>query len=80
MYLMALRDKNQLYNGHEIKKLNIYAIKYDGDKLIPFDVNEQIIDDLKNELEQTAIKIKNNEFKADCEDCGDCPYRKICKK
>ena len=80
MYLMALRDENQLYDGHEIKKLNIYAIKYDGDKLIPFDVNEQIIEDLKKELEQTAIKIKNKEFKADCEDCDDCPYKKICKK
>ena len=38
------------------------------------------IEELKEELHTTALKIKNNEFEAECEDCTGCPYQKICKK
>ena len=38
------------------------------------------IEELKKELEETAQKIKDNQFEPDCEDCEGCPFRKICKK
>lgn len=81
LYIMALRDENHEYHGHKIEKLNIYAIKYKkGDKLMPFEVDEEYILELKHELEDTALQIKNGNFEVGCEDCGDCPYKKICKK
>ena len=80
-YVMALRDENKEFEGHKIEEIQIYAIKYQkGDKLFSFDIDDDYIEDLKEELHSTAQKIKNNEFKAECEDCTGCPYRKICKK
>ena len=38
------------------------------------------IEVLEKELEETAQKIKDNQFEPDCEDCEGCPFRKICKK
>ena len=81
LYVMALRDKNREYNGQKIEKLNIYAIKYKkGDKLIPFEVDEAYIEELKKELADVAIQIKDGDFTSSCDDCSGCPYRKICKK
>ena len=80
-YVMALRDENKEFEGHKIEEIQIYAIKYQkGDKLFSFDIDDDYIEDLKEELHSTAQKIKNNEFEAECADCTGCPYRKICKK
>ena len=80
-YVMALRDENKEFDGQKIEEIQIYAIKYKkGSKLFKFDINEEYIEELKEELRTTALKIKNDEFKAECEDCEGCPYRKICKK
>lgn len=78
---MALRDENKEFEGHKIEEIQIYAIQYlKGDKLFSFDINEDYIEELKEELRITAEKIKNNEFEAECGDCTGCPYQKICKK
>ena len=79
-YVMALRDKNNEFQGHKIEEIQIYAIKYKkGNQLFTFDIDDDYIEELKEELKTTAEKIRNNEFKADCEDCAGCPYIKICK-
>ena len=80
-YVMALRDENNEFEGRKIDEIQIYAIKYKkGNRLFAFDIDEDYIEELKEELRTTALKIKNNEFSSDCEDCSSCPYRKICKK
>ena len=80
-YVMALRDENKEFEGHKIEEIQIYAIQYlKGDKLFSFDIDEDYIEELKEELRITAEKIKNNEFEAECEDCTGCPYQRICKK
>ena len=95
-YLMALRDENKEFEGHNIEEIQIYALKIkDKEKinpLISFDIDEDYIEELKKELEETArkilkkeleetaSKIKNNEFEANSEDCEDCQFKKICKK
>lgn len=80
-YVMALRDENKEFEGHKIEEIQIYAIKYQKDnKLFSFDIDDSYIEELNEELRITADKIKNGEFKTDCEDCGGCQYRKICKK
>lgn len=79
-YVMALRDENKEFEGHKIEEIQIYAIRYKGGKLFSFDIEDEYIEELKEELKTTADKIRNNEFEADCEDCTGCPYRKICKK
>ncbi len=79
-YVMALRDENKEFEGHKIEEIQIYAIKYKGDRLFSFDIDDEYIEELKEELKTTAEKIRNNEFEASCEDCTGCPYRKICKK
>lgn len=78
LYLMALRDENQEYFGHNIEELNVYTLK--SKKLIPFEIDEGRIDEIRQQLQDVALKIKNNEFEPDCEDCSDCPYKKICGK
>ena len=81
---MALRDENKEFEGHNIEEIQIYALKIkDKEKinpLISFDIDEDYIEELKKELEETARKIKNNEFEANSEDCGDCQFKRICKK
>lgn len=83
-YLMALRDENKEFEGHNIEEIQIYALKIkDKEKinpLISFDIDEDYIEELKKELEETARKIKNNEFEANSEDCENCQFKKICKK
>ena len=80
-YVMALRDENKEFEGHKIEEIQIYAIKYKkGSQLFSFDIDDDYIEDLKEELKITALKIKNDEFTSDCEDCSGCPYKKICKK
>lgn len=80
-YVMALRDENREFDGREIEEIQIYAIKYKkGNQLFSFDIDEEYIEELKEELKVTADKIRNGEFESSCEDCTGCPYRKICKK
>ena len=80
-YVMALRDANNEFEGKKIEEIQIYAIKYQkSNKLFSFKIDDEYIEELKEELRQTALKIKNDEFDADCEDCEGCPYIKICKK
>ena len=80
-YVMALRDENKEFEGHKIEEIQIYAIKYKkGSQLFSFDIDDDYIEELKEELRETAEKIRNDEFTSDCEDCEACPYRKICKK
>ena len=81
LYVMALRDENREFEGHKIEEIQIYAIKYKkGDKLFAFDIDEDYIEELKEELKTTAEKIKNKEFEPNCDDCEGCPYIKICEK
>ena len=73
------------FDGKEIEEIQIYAIQYKDDegkrgKLLPFDIDEDYIEELKGELEETAKKIKNNEFEPICEDCSRCQFKKICEK
>ena len=83
-YVMALRDEDGKFEGQEIEEIQIYAIKYGTKdakgKLFSFKINEDYIEELKGELEKTAEKIKENKFEPSCEDCGDCQFKKICKK
>ena len=80
-YVMALRDENKEFEGQKIEEIQIYAIKYKkGNKIFSFDIDEDYIEELKEELRTTAEKIRNDEFSSDCEDCTGCQYRKICKK
>ena len=39
-----------------------------------FHIDESYIEELKEELKTTAEKIKNDEFKSDCENCTGCPF------
>ena len=43
-------------------------------------VDEAYIEELKKELADVAIQIKDGDFTSSCDDCSGCPYRKICKK
>ena len=80
-YVMALRDENKEFDGHKIDEIQIYAIIYKkGSQLFSFDIDDDYIEDLKKELVDTAEKIRNDHFVADCADCSGCVYRKICKK
>ena len=80
-YVMALRDENRKFNGDKIEEIEIYALKYQKpDKIFRFEIDEAYIDELKCELENTAIKIQNNEFETLSSDCEGCEYRKICGK
>ena len=77
-YVMALRDEKGEFEGQKIEEIEIYAIR--KDELISFEIREDLIEKLRDELETIAGKIKNNEFEQNCEDCSDCQFRKICKK
>ena len=80
-YVMALRDENNEFEGHEIEEIQIYAIKYRGDnRLFSFKIDDAYIEELKEELSRTAEKISSGEFEALCDDCSNCSYRMICKK
>jgi len=80
-YVMALRDENREFDGHEIEEIQIYAIKYKkGNQLFSFDISEEYIMELKEELKTTAEKIRNGDFKSSCDDCEGCSYKTICKK
>ena len=83
LYVMALRDEKHEFDGRKIEEIQIYAIKLkDQNKLFSFDIDESYIEELKEELSNTADEMldSNNKFEASCEDCTGCPYRKICKK
>ena len=80
-YVMALRDENKEFDGHKIDEIQIYAIKYKkGSQLFSFDIDDDYIEELKKELVDTAEKIRNDRFEAECADCSGCAYRKICGK
>ena len=80
-YVMALRDENKEFDGHKIDEIQIYAIKYKkGNKLFSFDIDDDYIEELKVELRETAEKIRNDQFAAECADCSGCAYKKICGK
>ena len=80
-YIMALRDENHEFKGRDIEEIEIYAIKYKkGDKVFSFDISEDYINELKYELENTALKIQNNEFEAISNNCEGCEFRRICEK
>ncbi len=79
LYVLALRDQNQEYEGKEISELNVYAIK--SKKMVPIDIDEDYIEELKGELERVAQNIHNGEFSScKCEDCKYCVYKNICKQ
>ena len=79
LYVLALRDQNQEYEGKEISKLQVYAIK--SKKMLDIEIDEKYIDKLKAELERVAQNIHNGEFKScKCEDCKYCAYKNICKQ
>ncbi|WP_405268057.1 ATP-dependent DNA helicase [Methanobrevibacter sp.] len=83
-YLMALRDEKLEFEGRKIEEIQIYAIKYQkGDKLFSLDIDEEYIEELKDELKETAQKINDKKFEpnpVDSDICKNCPYGKICQK
>lgn len=79
LYVLALRDQNQEYEGKEISKLQVYAIK--SKKMLDIEIDEAYIDKLKAELERVAQNIHKGEFEScKCEDCKYCVYKNICKQ
>ena len=79
LYVLALRDQNQEYEGKEISKLQVYAIK--SKKMLDIEIDEEYIVELKAELERVAQNIHKGEFKScKCEDCKYCVYKNICKQ
>ena len=79
LYVLALRDQNQEYEGKEISKLQVYAIK--SKKMLDIEIDESYIEELKAELERVAQNIHKGEFEScKCEDCKYCVYKNICKQ
>ena len=80
LYVLALRDQNQEYEGKEISELKVYTIK--SKKLIDFEIDEDYIEELKLELERVAREIHegNNFNSSKCDDCKYCAYKNICKQ
>ena len=79
LYVLALRDQNQEYEGKEISELQVYAIK--SKKMISFDIDEAYIEKLKGELERVAKNIHDGVFEScKCDDCKYCQYKNICKQ
>lgn len=79
LYVLALRDQNQEYEGKEISELNVYAIK--SKKMLPVEINEEYIEELKLELEDVARNIHEGNFNScKCDDCKYCVYKNICKQ
>ena len=79
LYVLALRDQNQEYEGKEISELQVYAIK--SKKMIGFDIDEEYIEELKCELERVAKNIHEGVFEScKCDDCKYCKYKNICKQ
>ncbi|MDO5859856.1 ATP-dependent DNA helicase [Methanobrevibacter sp.] len=79
LYVLALRDQNQQYEGMEISQLKVYTIK--SKKMLDFEIDEEYIEDLKLELERVAESIHNGEFNScKCEDCKYCKYKNICRQ
>lgn len=79
LYVLALRDQNQEYEGREISQLQVYAIK--SKKLLEIDIDEEYIEELKDELERVASNIHKGMFEScKCDDCKYCSYKNICKQ
>lgn len=79
LYVLALRDQNQEYEGKEISELNVYAIK--SKKMLPIPIDEDYMDELKVELETVARNIHDGNFAScKCDDCKYCQYKNICKQ
>jgi DNA helicase-2/ATP-dependent DNA helicase PcrA len=79
LYVLALRDQNQEYEGKDICELKVYAIK--SKKMIPFEIDEEYIESLKAELEDVARNIHDGNFKScKCDDCKYCKYKNICNQ
>ena len=79
LYILALRDQNQEYEGKEISELQVYAIK--SKKMLDFEIDEAYIEELKCELERVAKNIHEGKFKScKCDDCKYCQYKNICKQ
>ena len=79
LYVLALRDQNQEYEGKEICELQVYTIK--SKKLLNFEIDEAYIEELKLELENVARNIHEGNFNScKCGDCKYCVYKNICKQ
>ena len=79
LYVLALRDQNKEYIGRKIDEVEIYAIK--SRDTLTFDVEESIIEDLREQLNQAALDIKSGKFDSkECGDCKYCQYSKICNQ
>lgn len=79
LYVLALRDQNQEYEGKEIRELQVYTIK--SKKLLSFEIDEGYIEELKMELQRVAHDIHEGIFgSCKCEDCKYCAYKNICKQ
>ncbi len=79
LYVLALRDQNQEYEGKEISELQVYTIK--SKKLLDIEIDEEYIEELKTELERVASNIHKGVFEScKCDDCKYCSYKNICKQ
>lgn len=80
LYVLALRDQNQEYEGKEISELKVYAIK--SKKMLEIEINEEYIEELKEELERVACAIHDGDkfSSCTCDDCKYCAYKGICKQ
>jgi len=71
IYAIALREDPQ-YKDYNIKKGMIYTIK--NNKQYHFDLTDQIINNMEQEIEKTVKQIKNHEFprcnKDSCQSCN----------
>lgn len=71
IYAIALREDPQ-YAHYNIKKGMIYTIK--NNQQYPFDLTDELISNMENEITETVQKIKNHEFprcnKANCQSCN----------
>lgn len=80
LYVLALRDQNHEFIGQDIEEVEIYAIK--SRDVLTFKVEDNLIEDLKKQLNQAALDIKSGDkfYSKKCGDCKYCQYSKICNQ
>ena len=79
-YIIGLRDEENKYRHEEIGEIAIYAIK--SRKLVnDLPINEIEIEELANEIDDTAVNIEEENFSSVKGDhCKKCQYSEVCKQ
>lgn len=77
-YIIGLSDKEHRFKNMKIEELNLYAIK--SKELKPVPINEEDIQELEAEIDQTALDIENHKFASrKSKNCDECQFSIICK-